>query len=133
MILSMTGSRKVKHIPQHILDKHIKDLNPTLVIHGGAQGADTIVEKYCKQNNIPTKIIRPQYWQCHGNQECIKKKPLERNKTIVDEGDMLVAFPYDNGYSGTSYTIKYAKDTGKPVTLINMLEVERIENESTKY
>jgi len=48
------------------------------------------------------------------------RPPLERNRTIVDECDVLVACPAGPEVvrSGTWSTIRYARRTGKPVIII---------------
>ena len=47
--------------------------------------------------------------------------PLDRNKTIVDRSDILIACPggpNEERRSGTWYTVRYARRTGKPITFV---------------
>jgi len=103
MKVAIIGSRNLdinieKHLPKNI----------SLIISGGAIGIDTLAEKYADKNNIPKLIFLPDY-QKHG-----KAAPLIRNKLIVDNADIIIAFW--NGFSrGTKHTIDYAKKQGKEV------------------
>ena len=52
---------------------------------------------------------------------CIVKMPLDRNKDIVQEVELLVACPrqsFEEGRSGTWATIRAAFKAGKQVTII---------------
>ena len=57
----------------------------TEIISGGAKGIDALAEKYADENNIPKLIINPEY-EKYG-----KVAPLKRNKTIVENADMVIA------------------------------------------
>ena len=62
----------------------------------------------------------------------IVKEPqpyLQRNHNIVNECDMLVAFPSTSNEvlrSGTWSTIRYAKKAKKPVEIINNTRLKKI-------
>ncbi len=78
-----------------------------LIISGGAEGVDTLAERYAEKYGIEMLIIRPDY-EKYG-----KTAPLVRDREIVDRADAVYAF-WDGGSRGTSYTIDYAKSRGKP-------------------
>ena len=48
-----------------------------------------------------------------------KRAPIIRNRTIVDECDVLFAF-WDGISTGTAYTVKYAHQKGKPIKLFRL-------------
>jgi len=77
-------------------------------VSGGARGVDTLAEKYADKNDIPKLIFLPDYAK-YG-----KIAPLIRNKKIVDNSDIIIAF-WDGVSRGTKFTIDYAKAQGKKV------------------
>jgi len=79
-----------------------------LIITGGATGIDTLAESYARFNKIPVKVYHAQ-WDKYG-----AKAGIIRNKLMVNECDMLLAFPAKNSV-GTVHTINYCKTVGKPV------------------
>jgi len=84
--------------------------NISLIISGGARGIDTLAEKYADKNGIPKLIFFPDYKR-HG-----KIAPLIRNKQIVDNADIVIAF-WDGASRGTKFTIDYANKCGKEVVV----------------
>lgn len=84
---------------------------PSVIISGGAKGADTFAEKYAEKNSIQTIIHVPNYAKYKGY-----VAPLMRNTLIVDDCDAVLAFPSKNG-SGTQDTIKKAQKANKDVTI----------------
>ena len=78
------------------------------VISGGARGADTLGEKYARNNNIPLKRYIPD-WEKHG-----KSAGFLRNAEMVDNADGLIAL-WDGVSRGTPHTIRLAKQKGIPV------------------
>ncbi len=110
VIVAIVGSRTFddyKKVTHHI-DK-IKD-DVTLIVSGGAKGADFLAEKYSKENNIPIKIIKPK-WDKYG-----KSSGPIRNKKIVDQSDVIYAF-WDGISPGTKSTVEYARSVQKPITI----------------
>jgi hypothetical protein len=84
--------------------------NPSVIISGGARGADTLAEKYATDNNIQTIIYKPDYKKYKGY-----IAPLIRNTLIVKECTHILAFPSRNG-SGTQDTINKAEKLKKPIS-----------------
>lgn len=99
---------------------------PKMIIHGGAEGADTMATIWARDNGVEYSVMRPQY----KNKEMITKygktvwgrvAPLERNKDIVNACDILLAFPLDDTTTlksnGTNSTISHAQKEGKLVLI----------------
>lgn len=65
----------------------------TMVIHGGAQGADAFGAEWADRNGVPTWVF-PADWKAHGR----KAGPL-RNQQMLDEAlpERVIAFPGGRG------------------------------------
>lgn len=104
--------------------RSINDLNLDLypnkeaigqVVSGGANGVDTLAERWAKRNDISFIAFLPQY-DVYGG----KYAPLKRDEDMVNYCDYVVAF-WDGKSSGTKYTIEYAAKTGHMV-YIHLIE-----------
>lgn len=80
----------------------------TLVIHGGADGADTLAGRYAEGQGFHTCVCKP-LWDYYG------KSSGQRRNTIMLElaPDLVIAF--SNGTAGTQGTIDQARKRGIPV------------------
>jgi hypothetical protein len=113
MKLAIVGSRDfndyeyLKKVLEPIRDK------VSLIISGGAKGADTLGERYAKENNIPVQIFYPD-WNKFG-----KSAGFKRNVDIVNNCDAVVAFQI-NDSKGTQHTINIAKEKGKKVKVFKL-------------
>ena len=105
MKIAIVGSRNLNVD----ISKYIPD-GTTEIISGGAKGIDTLAEKYADEHNMPKLIIKPEY-EKYG-----KVAPLKRNKTIVENADMVIAI-WDGNSNGTKFAIDYAKKIGKTLEL----------------
>lgn len=107
MKLLIVGSRSIKEF----------DLSPYVskevdtIISGGADGIDSLAEKYADLKHISKYILRPNY-ELYG-----KAAPIRRNEQMVDLADSVLIV-WDGASKGTHYTIKYAKKMKKPLTLV---------------
>lgn len=81
------------------------------IISGGAAGADTLAERFAKENNIPTKIYKAD-WKNLG-----KSAGILRNRDIIAQSDYIVAF-WDGKSKGTKDTIDKAFEKGVAVLVI---------------
>lgn len=92
--------------------RYLTQIAPTLVIHGGAAGADSLAGAVAAEMHIPT-IVFPADWRAHG-----KSAGPKRNQQMLVEGrpDAVLAFP---GGRGTADMVNRAK-TAK----IRVVEVE---------
>lgn len=108
MKIAIVGSRTFDDY-----NKLVNELTPlkeqiTEVISGGAKGADTLAEKWAKDNNIKSTVYHAD-WDRWG-----KSAGFRRNIDIVNTSDLVVAF-HDGISKGTAHTIKIARDLGKTV------------------
>lgn len=78
------------------------------IIHGGANGADTMAGCWGQKHNIPV-LVYPADWKKHGR----AAGPI-RNQQMLDEGkpDWVVAFP---GGRGTAHMVNIARKAGVTV------------------
>lgn len=85
----------------------------TLIVSGGAKGADSLGERWAYKNSIPTLIFKPD-WSKYG-----KGAGFIRNEDIVKNSDMILAF-WDGKSKGTEHTINLAKQYNKPVHIVHI-------------
>lgn len=90
------------------LDMH----HPVEVVSGKARGADTLGERYAKENLYPVKEF-PADWNTHGR----SAGPI-RNKEMADYADGLIAF-WDGQSRGTKNMIDTAKKLGLEVKVFH--------------
>jgi hypothetical protein len=91
--------------------KRILDLYPiTVIVSGGARGADSLGEKYANEKGLQKEIYVPQ-WDLFG-----KKAGFLRNTTIIENCDMVVVF-WDGSSKGTKDSLDKAQAL-KKTTLI---------------
>lgn len=110
MKVAVIGSRGFKNY--ELLRSTLSTLEISLIISGGAMGADTLAEVYAKEKGIETKVFIPD-WKTHG-----KKAGFLRNTDIVNESDLVVAF-WDGLSRGTEDSIKKAQKLNKRILLVH--------------
>jgi len=96
------------------------------IVSGGAKGADSIGERYGIKNKKETTIHLPD-WAKHG-----KPAAFIRNKNIVDDSDMIVAF-WDGESKGTKNTIDIAYRQNKQVIIYDFIEKKLYIHTPKKY
>lgn len=128
LIIGFTGTRKIWDVDDYRqleLKNLIEKLNPSIVIHGCAYGADTLFHSICK--NLSLKIIGyPGFYNGLPKEDFYflneNKKPLLRNKDIVRQCDLLIALPInpliEEQRSGTWATIRFARKLNKQIIII---------------
>jgi len=86
-------------------------LRPSVVISGGARGADSIGEMWAHERGVHVERF-PADWYKHGR----SAGPI-RNEQMLKEGkpDMVIAFP---GGRGTAHMVKIAREAGVPVEVV---------------
>ena len=84
----------------------------TKIVSGGARGADTLGIHYAIDNNIIYEEFLPNYSK-YG-----KKAPFVRNKLIVNNSEIIVAF-WDGNSRGTRHSLDYAINRGIKSIIIN--------------
>lgn len=95
------------------------------VHHGDCLGADKAFHDLCAEREIRVVVHPPtnkaQRAFCKSDDIKREKPYLQRNKDIVNETDMLIAFPgtkVEQLRSGTWSTVRYAKETNKPILIV---------------
>ena len=115
MKLALVGSRDYTNYSQFksVINKTLKKWNKkisdvTLVISGGAKGADTLAEQWANEYKKPMTTFIPD-WKAFG-----KGAGIMRNTDIVNWCTHMIAFPSIKG-KGTQDSIQKAKNAEKPV------------------
>jgi len=84
-------------------------LNPTVVVHGAAPGADSLAASWCDEYRRE-QCPHPADWQTYG-----KAAGPRRNTEMLalhDDIELVIAFP---GGRGTQDMITKARDAGLPI------------------
>jgi hypothetical protein len=86
-------------------------ISESLIISGGAKGADSLAEIFALRNIVPITKFIPD-WKNEG-----KSAGFNRNTKIVNECDMVLAF-WDGMSRGTADTINKARIARKPTFIV---------------
>ncbi|MGQ9805623.1 MAG: SLOG family protein [Chlorobiales bacterium] len=87
-----------------------KCLTPTVIVSGGAKGADALAEEFVNRHALALEIHKP-VWTHKGAGK-------ERNKRIVENADFMIAF-WDFKSGGAKHTISLWRKTLKPFEVVN--------------
>ncbi len=87
---------------------NIRKENEIIIISGGAKGADSLGERYAKENGFKVEKY-PADWDRYG-----KSAGPKRNKQMAEVCDYVICF-WDGKSKGTKTMIEYAKQYGKPI------------------
>ncbi len=119
MKIAVVGSREFtdKNFIKFIMRKYFS--KDCVLISGGAKGVDSIAEEIIDKvnsfNSNPgtciKKIIFKPDWDKYG-----KSAGFIRNKDIIDNADMVLAF-WDGTSKGTKHSIDLAIKAGKPINI----------------
>ena len=112
MHLAIIGSRDC---PAVDIGKYLDEM-PDAIVSGGAKGADTCAREFAIKKGIKMIEFLPDYKR-YG-----RSAPLVRNRLIIDCCDEVLAF-WDGKSKGTKYTIDYAKKMGKPVRIVQLIQI----------
>ena len=110
MKLGIVGSRTFNDYDK--LKQVLSEKLPFVLISGGAEGADSLAERFADENKLE-KVIHLPNWNGEG-----KAAGFIRNARIVEDCDELVAF-WDGVSRGTRDTIRKARKKGILVTIVN--------------
>lgn len=112
MKIAIVGSREPGNINfAKELEKRINIQSGDTIISGGAKGIDSLVAEYATAHGLALVEIRPNYAKNGRGATFI------RNREIVDNADMVVAF-WNGTSKGTKYTIDYANKKGVTTLII---------------
>lgn len=89
------------------------------IVSGGAKGADTLAERYARENHIKMIRLAPKWRNAQGKYN--PRAGLDRNKDIVSKASHVIAF-WNNSSTGTLDSINYAKKLGKRLDVIEFLD-----------
>ena len=102
------------------------EFKPTLLISGGANGADSLAEKFSRDFGTPIKVhyanwhdyTPPCKMGCNKyGHKYNKLAGMNRNTKIINDCDMVLAF-WDGKSTGTKDSIDKATAKGKKVVVI---------------
>ena len=113
MKLAIIGSRTFENYD--LLKKTLEPYKSkiTLVISGGAKGADFLGEKWAIENKTQTLIFLAD-WNKHG-----KKAGFIRNEDIIQNCDYCIAF-WDGESFGTKHSLSLCEKYNKPYKIIHV-------------
>lgn len=115
MKIAIIGSRTFNNyeLLRQSLDEFSFEANAdiSLIVSGGAKGADSLGERYAQENDIETLIFLPD-WKKHG-----KGAGFVRNQLIIDNSDFVIAF-WDGKSKGTLSSINIAKKQKKGIRIV---------------
>jgi hypothetical protein len=109
--ISIVGSRGFQDAK--LLAATMARWKPSLIISGGARGADMLGEQWAYANGIPTRIFKPS----GQGRAAFVRSCFARNTDIVEACDILVAF-WDGESRGTQDSVQKGKKFGKVVHVI---------------
>jgi hypothetical protein len=103
------------------------DKSQLIIITGKASGADSLGERYAKENNLKVMAF-PALWEDFSKKPILIKKRkngrlynvlagLNRNTDMANEADALIAF-WDGKSTGTNDMIQKAKERNLPYRII---------------
>jgi len=113
MRLAIVGSREFTNYQKlkDILDPFKEQVS--LVVSGGARGADRLAERWADDSGIEKMIIKAE-WEKYGD-----AAGFMRNEDIVINCNKCIAF-WDGKSSGTKSTIAFCKRYNKPHVVISI-------------
>ena len=96
----------------------IRKKNNIIIVSGGARGADTIGERYAKENGFKVEKY-PADWKRYG-----RSAGPRRNKQMAEVSDYVICF-WDEKSKGTKTMIDYAIKYDKPLKIKRYAEEKR--------
>lgn len=89
---------------------NIRKENEIIIVSGCASGADTIGERYAKENRFKVEKY-PANWETFG-----KSAGPRRNRQMAEIADCVICF-WDEKSKGTKSMIDYARKYNKPIRI----------------
>lgn len=103
-VLAVIGSRTFRDYG--FLKRKLLLHDPARVVSGGAGGADSLAQEFCREHGVSILIFYPKW-------DLGKSAGFIRNTQIVEACEELVAF--DMGTNGTADSVRKAREAGKKV------------------
>ena len=115
MKLAVVGCREFVDFEKlsKILDAEHAKTPISVVVSGGAKGADSMAEEWAKSRGLETLIFLPE-WKKYG-----RAAAIARNRQIIDSSEKCIAF-WNDACRGTRSSIELAKKKGIPVEIIQV-------------
>lgn len=110
---SITSKRVVFIDLDAYVSEELDEEYPSLILHGGAEGVDSLAERWANKHSIPTEVLKPE-WKKDGKYN--KGAGQIRNRQLVDLADRVVAI-WDQESKGTEGVIKYCQKINKPLKI----------------
>ena len=99
-----------------VVKEKLRDYENIEIISGGCAGADSLGEKFAKENGLDLKVFQAE-WKKYGRAAGpIRNKAMAEYASQVDDC-MLIAFPVGSS-RGTRNMISLAKDYGLDVHVV---------------
>jgi len=113
--LAVIGSRSFtdKERLYKILDKNIDKIS--VIVSGGAKGADTLAHNWCEERGVPIIIFYPRWHKLDGTFD--RGAGFRRNRLIIKQADKVLAM-WDGVSKGTLNSIEIAKELKKPIKIL---------------
>lgn len=106
MKIAIVGSRTAGEQDYWLIDAHIP-AQITLIVSGGARGADSLARRYARQHGLPLEEFLPDY-ETFG-----RMAPIYRNHQIVGRADYIMCL-WDGKSPGTRHVISLCLTLNKP-------------------
>jgi len=110
MIVGIVGSRDFTDYAY--FTKIVSVIPISLIVSGGAIGADSLAERYSIELNIPLVKHKPN-WDMFG-----KAAGMIRNKLIVDQSELVIAV-WDDKSRGTKHLIDITTKANKKLIIVH--------------
>ena len=124
MKIAVIGGRDFNDYPT--LSFIVSEHKPSMLISGGAKGADALAEKFSRDFGTPIKVYRANWNDFTPPCKILKNKwgqmynalsGMNRNTKIIEDCDMVIAF-WNGVSTGTKDSIEKAKALNKKVVVI---------------
>lgn len=119
MKLAVVGSRSITNkewVFKQVYNHSLPYNDNPILISGGAEGVDSLVKDYAKENSWDFIMFQP-YFLLDKQATFSNRHFFTRNRQIVFNADEVLVL-WDGISKGTDYTRRYAEKMGKPVTVV---------------
>lgn len=118
MKIAIFGNRSIndEDMIRDVLDRFIKKLssNHVTFLTGGATGPSKIAHEWALDNGLDSVLFKPWHF-VNTALEFTPKLFYFRNKQIVDNSEVIIAFYDDSRDTETESAVKYAEKKGKEI------------------
>lgn len=122
MFILIAGSRSFNDY-QTLKDITNKEIDPkyqTVIVSGGAKGADKLAEKYAKENGFE-KTIFPAKWEIFGKSAGYIRN-VKMHEFLSNQKNKKVICFWDGQSKGTAHNFSLAEKYDNPIAIYNYAE-----------